>query len=133
MEGEDLAGAGLGVALVGEADDDAGGLVEEGQGRAGVLHPFQFRGGVVGGLVFGDGDGLAEGFFFCLDHSDGLAVNEEHVVGGTGVGRIFADGLALASAEVDRVFRLHGPARGAQLCVDGVAGDLLGVLVGQAG
>ena len=64
-------------------------------------------------------------------HRDGLAVDEEHVVGGAGVGGVFADGLALGLVEVDGVLRLNRPARGPQLRVDGVASDLFRVLVGR--
>lgn len=131
VEGKDLAGAGLGVALVGEADDDAGGLVEEGQGDAGGLDPLQLGGGVVGGLLLDGGDVGAEGFLFGFDDADGAAVDEKDVVGGAGVGSLFADGLAGAGVEVDGVLGLHGPTGGAELRVDGVAGDLLGVLVGR--
>ena len=77
VEGEDLAGAGLGVALVGEAGEDACGLVEERERLAGILDPFQLRGGVVAGLVLHGGDILAEGFLLGLDDADGLAVDEE--------------------------------------------------------
>ena len=131
MEGEDLAGAGLGIALIGEAGDDAGGLVEEGQRHTGGLNPLQLGGGVVGGLVLGDGDVGAEGFLLGLGDADRLAVDEQHVVGGAGVGGVFADGLALAGVEIDGVLRLHDPTGGPELRVDGVAGDLFGGLVGR--
>ena len=133
MKGEDLAGAGLGVALVGEASDDAGAFVEERERDAGGLNPLELRGGILGGLVFHRRDVLAEGLFLGLDHADRLAVDEQDIVGGAGVGGVFADGLAGALVQVDRVLGLDGPAGGAELRVDGIAGDLLGILVGRHG
>lgn len=86
-------------------------------------------GGFVGG-VFDGGDVLAEGLFFDLDDADGLARAEgKDVVGGAGVGLIFADRLALAVVEVDGVFVLAGPAGGAELRVDLIASDLFGLLI----
>ena len=82
VESEDLAGAGLGIALVGEAGKDAGGFVEEWQRLAGVLDPFQLRIRIVLGLVFDGGDVVAEGFLLGLGDADGFLVEEEHVVGG---------------------------------------------------
>ena len=109
-EGEDFARARLGVALVGEAGEDAGGLVEEGQRAAGGLDPLQFGRGVVRGLFLDRGDGVAESLLLGLDDTDGLAVHEEDVVGRAGVGGVFADGLALAGVMVPLILGLHGPA-----------------------
>jgi hypothetical protein len=102
-----------------------------------VLDPFQLGGGVVGGLVLDGGDVLAEGFLLGLDDADRLAIDEEDVVGGAGVGGVFADGLAGPSLKLDGVFVLNGPSRifkpGAGSCASmAVAGDLLGILVGDS-
>jgi len=133
VEGEDFAGTGLGVALVGEAGEDAGGLVEEGERDAGRLDVAELGGGVFGGLFLDRGDVVAEGFSLGFVDADRLAIDEENVVGGTGIGGILADGLTLASEEIDGMIGLHDPAGGAELRVDGVAGDLLGVLVQRHG
>ncbi len=44
-------------------------------------------------------------------------------------GGVFADGLVLSLVEVDGVFILNSPSRGAELCVKRVAGSLFRVLV----
>ena len=131
MKRKDLARAGLGVALVGEAGEHAGGFVKKRERRAVGLHPLQLGGGVFGGLVFDAGDGVAERFLLRFDHADRLGIDKEHVVGRTGVGEVFADGLACAFAKVDGVLVLHGPSRSAQLRVNRIAGDLFGGLVGH--
>ena len=96
MKRKDFARAGLGVALIGEAREDAGGLVEKGERLAGALDVFEFGGAVFGGLFLDRGDVVAERFALGLVDADRLAVEEEDVVGGAGVGGIFANGLALA-------------------------------------
>ena len=118
--------------MVGEACEDTGGLVKKGQRDAVGLHPLQLGRGVFGGLVLDAGNGVPEGFLFGLDHADRFGIDEEHVVRRAGVGQVFADGLAFALREVDRVLVLHGPARGAELRVDGVASDLFRGLVRHA-
>ena len=97
VEREGLAGAGLGIALIGEAREDAGGFVEEGQGFAGVLDVFELGSGVGAGLVFDGGDVLAERVFLGLDDADRFFIDEEDVVSGAGVCLELADGLAFAS------------------------------------
>ena len=131
VERKNLARARLRVALVGEAREDAGGFVEERQRLAGGLHPLQLRGGVFRGLVFDAGDVVTEGFLFRLDDADRLGIDKERVVGGTAVGEVFADGLALTFVEIDGVFVLHGPTRRAELRVNRISGDLFGGLVGH--
>ena len=64
MEGEDLAGAGLRVTLIGEACNDASSFVEKWQRNAGVLYPLELRISIVLGLIFGRSDVLTEGFLF---------------------------------------------------------------------
>lgn len=76
---------------------------------------------------------LPNDFLLGLDDADGLAVDEEDVVGRTGIGGVFPDGLSLAGVEGDTVLGLDGPTRGAELRVDGVAGDLFGSLVEAGG
>jgi hypothetical protein len=97
------------------------------------LHPFQFGGGVVGGLILDGGEVQAEGFLFGLDDADGVAVDEEGIIGGSGIGGVFADGLAGAFVGVEGVFILHDPAGGAKLGINLIARDLLGILVGAMG
>jgi hypothetical protein len=129
VEGEDLAGTGLGIALVGEAGDDAGSFVEKRQRLAGVLDSFQRGVRIVLGLVLDGGDVLAEDFLLGLRDTDRFSINEEDEIGRAAVGGVFADGLALALVEVDGVLVLNGPAGGAELGVDPVTGFLLGILV----
>ena len=93
------------------------------------MDPLELRGGVTGSLFFDDGDVLSFFLALGLDDTDGLAVDKEDVVGGAGVGLIFADGLALAFVMVPLAFVLDDPTRGAELRVDLVARDLLWVLV----
>ena len=100
---------------------------------AGVLDPFQLGCGVFAGLVLNGGDVVAESFLLGLGNAYGFSINEEHVVGRAAIGGVFADGLAFALIEVDGVLVLNGPASGAKLRVDPVAGDLLGVLVRHVG
>jgi hypothetical protein len=71
---------GLGIALVGEAGDDASGFVEERQRLAGLLHPFQLRVRIVLGLVLDGGDVVAEGFLIGLRDADGFSIDEEDVL-----------------------------------------------------
>ena len=131
VEGEDLAGAGLGVALVGEAGDDARGLIEEGEGYAGFLDPLKLGGGVIDRLFFDSGDILAEVFFFSLNDTDGLSIDEEDIVGRASISLIFADGLALAGSKIDFSLVLNGPARCAEHLIDGLASFLFRGEVGH--
>ena len=84
VEGKDFARAGLGVALVSEAGDGAGCLIEERKWGV-VVDPLELRGGVTGSLFFDDGDVLSFFLALGLDDTDGLAVDKEDVVGGAGV------------------------------------------------
>ena len=130
VEAEDFAGARLRVALVGEAGEDAGGLVEEREWLA-LIYPLELGGGVFTGLVLKGGDVLAEDFFLGLDDSNRFAGDEENIVGGTGVCRILANRLPLTVAEIDGAFLLDSPSRGLQLGVDRVTCDLLRILIFQ--
>jgi hypothetical protein len=58
-----------------------------------------------------------------------LLVHEQHVIGGTRIGGVFADRLAFALVEVDDILVLNSSSGGAELRVDGVAGFLFGILV----
>jgi len=129
VKGENLAGSWLRISLIGEPGEDTGRLVEKGQRHAGVLDPFQLRGRVIPGLLLDGGQILPERLFFRLDHPDGAAFHEEDVVGRTGIGRVFPNRLADALMELDRALVLHHPSRGAELIIDAVARDLLGILV----
>lgn len=129
MESENFAGARFRIALIGEAGDDAGGFVEEGEWLAAVLDPFQFGDGVILRLVFDGGDVLTERFLFRLDHTDGFAIHEEHIIGRTGVSVVFPDRLTRALGWINGIFILHVPARGAKLRINLVAGHLLRVLI----
>ena len=94
MEGEDLAGAGLRVALIGEAGEDAGGLVEEGERDVVTpgLHEVFEAAGIAGGLDLDAAEGHAFGFGF--DETQGFAVDEEQVVGEAGFEGGFTHGDA---------------------------------------
>ena len=96
-----------------------------------MLDPFQLSGGIILGLVLDGGDVVVEGFLLGLRDADGFFIDEENVVGRSAVGGVFADGLAFPLVEVDGVIVLNGPAGGAKLCVDPVAGDLFGILIGH--
>ena len=126
VEAEDFTRTRLGVAGIGEVGDDAGGFVAERQ-RFAVIDSFEPGGGIAFGLRLVGGEALA--FFFALGFDDAkrLAVDEEHVIGGAGVGLPFADRDPGAGGEIDLL--LHNPAGGAQLRIDPVAGLLFGVLV----
>ena len=53
-----------------------------------------------------------------LDHADGLAVDEQHVVGRPGGGHQLPDGDALTRVEVDALVVLNDPTRPGQHVVD---------------
>lgn len=77
---------------------------------------------------------MAERFLLCLDDADRIAGSKEkHVIGGTGVGVILADGLACAFMKVDGLLVLNGPTGRTELSIDRVPGNLFRVLVGNAG
>ncbi len=126
VEGEHAAGARVGVAHVGEEGLDAGGLIQEGQGRVPGVGLEQRRqpGAVFRRLRFDAAQGRADRLG--LDDADGAAVDEEHVVGEAGGEGELADGDAAGCAQVGRVAVLDGPARGSELPVDVPAGFLLG-------
>jgi hypothetical protein len=111
VEGKDRPRAGVGVALVAEVGFDAGRLVGEGQGIGPALRDPFHRGGVAGRLL-GDG-GESGAFFLGFDDAEGLAVDEEDVVGRSAVGLHFPDGDAARGGEIERGDVLDCPARGA--------------------
>jgi len=128
VEIEHFARARLGIAAIGKTGDDAGALVQERQ-RLLVVDPLELGGGVAFGLRFVRGEALA--FFLALgfDDADGLLVHEQHVVGRTDIGLVFAHCQPQPCAQVYFLCRLHNPTRLLQQRVDGVAGFLFGVLV----
>ncbi len=125
VKGEDGATARLGIELAGEARLDAGGLIGEGQGIAGGAHAFGQSATVFGALLFDAGEGGAD--LLGLDGADGLAIDEEQVVGGAGGERELADGDAASRAEVEPGAVLHHPAGLRELGVDPLAGLVLGL------
>ena len=116
-EVEELARAGRGVGVVGEADDLAGGFEQEAQRRV-ALAPFELGRGVAAGLVFNGGEVFTGFVALGLDHAHGFAVDEQHVVGGAGVGGVFAHRHALRGPQVQGFHVLHDPAGLGQLLVD---------------
>jgi hypothetical protein len=120
-EVEDRAGAGFGVAGVGELDLAAVGFEAEGQGvlpAGGGVFPAA-EGGVGGGLFLDAFEGAVGALG--LEDAAGFAVEVEDVVGAAGGsagglaegGGFLTDGGAGGS---------DGPACGAELGVDGIAG-----------
>ncbi len=64
-----------------------------------------------------------------LDDAGGLAMDEEEIVRWAGIGEVLAHRHAGAGVQVDGGFVLNHPAAGSELPVDGIAGDLFGILV----
>ena len=128
VKAEDFARAGLGVAGIGEAGDDASAFVEEWQ-RLAVADPFELGRGVAFGLFLDLGDLVAKLFLLGLDDADGFFIDEKDVIGRADVGLVFANRNPRAGAEVDLLCRLNDPAGKLELRVDVVAGLLFRVLV----
>ena len=118
----------MGVAPVREPRDFPGAFVEKGQ-RFGVRDPLEPGVGVALGLLFDRGEPGAPTVRLRLHDADGLPVNEEHIVGGSDIGGVFAHRDAQPRVEVERLPVLHTPTRRLQAGVDPVSGDLLRVLV----
>ena len=104
----------------------AGRLVAERQTAVGRAHRWQLVGDV--GLVLdrlpldpGERGALLLG----LDHPDGLAVHEQHVVGRPGSGHQLPDGDALTRVQVDALVVLNDPPRPGQHVVDPNARPIL--------
>lgn len=126
VEVKDSAGTRVRVALVAELDFVVGRFIDERQrlawGRPG-LHELGM--GCVAVGLFGD---QAErcAFAFGFDDAACFALDEEHIVGGSGPGVHFAHGdavcVGLAGAEIEAGSVLKGPAGGLQLSVDFRAG-----------
>jgi hypothetical protein len=114
---KDFARAGRGVGVVGEANDLAGGLEQEAQRRV-VFAPFEVGGGIALGLVFNGGEVFTRAVFLGFDDAHGVAVDEQHVVGGAGVGGVFTHHHADGCAEVELLHVLNDPAGLLQLLVD---------------
>jgi hypothetical protein len=110
MEGEDPAGAGLGIEAAGEMGFDPRGLVGKRQGRAPGGEPVWETLGVLGGLDLDAGEGgtLPLG----LDDPRGAAVDVEQVVGGAVAGceRELTNRHATAGGDVGLFRVTHQPA-----------------------
>ena len=128
MECEDFARARIGVAPVREPRDLPRALVEKGQ-RFGARNPFQLGVGVAFGLQLDCSKPCAPTVRLGLDDADGPPVGEEHVIGRTDVGLVFAHRDAEPGIEVDSILVLHVPARSPEAIINSVAGDLFGILV----
>ena len=126
---EHLPGTGPGIAPVCEARNHAGALVNKRQGFA-VVHPFEFGGGINGGLLLDRRDLLAPFPRLGLDNAAGFLVDEENVVGGADIRLILANGDPEAGAEIDLLLVLNEPARLREHLVDVVARRLFGCPVG---
>lgn len=113
----------MGITLVPKAYLVVGRLVQQGQGlvfRYPALDEFDVGGGVAGGL-FGHTPEIRT-FPLGLDDAACLAVDEEQVVGGTGVGVHLTYRHAQGFVKVDSLFVLDDPARVGELAVDCFAG-----------
>ena len=121
VEIEDFARARLGIAAIGEAGDDAGALVEEGQ-RLLVVDPLELGGGIAGGLLFDRRDLVAPVLWLGFDDADRLLVHEQHIVGRADVGLVFAHGDARTGVEIDLLCpeRPSPPASAARRCCRGL-------------
>src|ERR1700683_2055831 len=128
MESEHLSRPRPRVTPVREPRDDAGALVNERQPFL-VLDPLESRAGVAFSLFLSCRDLVAPVFGLRLNNADGAAINEQDVVSGTDVRRVFPHGNPLAGVEVKRILALDMPTNFGQPSVDLVAGDLLWVLV----
>ena len=128
VEGEDFAGARIGVAPVREPRDLPRTLVEKGQ-RFGVRNPLQLRLGVTLGLLFDCREPYSPTVRLGLDNSDGPPVGEEYVVRRSNIGLVFAHRDSEPRVEVERVLVLHLPAGRPKSTVDPVAGDLFRGLI----
>jgi len=72
---------------------------------------------------------VAPVFGLRLYNADGTAINEQDVVSGTDVRRVFPHGNPVPGVEIERILVLDMPARFGQPGVDLVAGALLSILV----
>jgi len=116
----------VGIEAVDEAGLDTGAQIEEGEGIDRRVEPRGEAGGVLVGLQLHVGQRVAGRLG--LQGTDGLAVDEEEVVGEAVPGRHpeLADGHAGSGREVHPVAILDDPARGDEGGVDVDAGLLLG-------
>ncbi|MEZ5627473.1 MAG: hypothetical protein R3E34_08105 [Rhodocyclaceae bacterium] len=105
------------IALVGKAGDAAGGFEEKGQGRRIELPP-EPAGCVARGLGLMSGDVLARLIALGFDDANGLAIDEQNVVGRAGIGGVFAHSHAPRGAEVQGTKILHLPSSQGKACVD---------------
>ena len=80
-------------------------------------------------MFFNRGQAFAPTVRLCLNHADSTAIDEKHIVGRPGIGRIFPDGDSKGRIRVQRRLVLYQPTRRQQPLVDLIAGDLFGVLV----
>ena len=116
-EMEQLAGARRGIGAIGEIDDLPGAFVEKTQ-RCPGLAPFQGGIGIALGLDFVNAEVVTGLVALGLDHADRLSIDEQHVVSGSAVGRVFAHRDAESGAEVRLPGVLHNPTRKFQLAID---------------
>jgi hypothetical protein len=109
VEGEDLARARVGIALIAELRFDAGGFVMEGQ-RAIKTRRQEIRhgAGVADRLIGDAGEGCS--FLFGLDDADGFAVDQQQVVARAGFEGDLAQRDTATSREVHLLEVLHRPA-----------------------
>ena len=125
MEGEDRTGAGLRVAVIGEAGDLACAFVNEWQ-RLVVFEPTKLCGGVVVSLLFVHGYVLCFFQLFGFDYTDRYFVNKQYVIGRSFIGVVFANGNTGRYGKIDLCFFLNSPARCCKHFVNTQSGFLLG-------
>lgn len=128
MKGEDFARAGLGIAAIGEARNDARALIYEGQWVF-IIYPFERRAGITGGLVLNGRDLVPPILGLGFYDANGLLIHEQNIIGGPDICLIFAHGDAQRSVEINSLLVLNDPACLYQTFVNLIAGLLLRILV----
>jgi len=126
VEGEDVAGAWLGVEAVAEVRFGAGRFVDEGQRPAPRRQAARQAQRVTRRLDLDPGERRA--LLLGFDNTGGLAVDVEQVVGEAvpGFEREFAQRYTPGGVDVGRGDALHRPAGSGQELVDLLAGALFG-------
>jgi len=100
MESENLARAGLGVALVGKAGNDSGAFIEEWQWNL-VVDSLEPRSGVSFCLSLMNRQTMPFLFPLGLDHPNSPFIDEQHIISRADISHIFANCLSDTVIQVD--------------------------------